>query len=98
MIPREMVLTSLALGGFVLLAGCYGLLYCVGRLRVSRPLIYGAYAAYAAQLAVALGVVALSSLGGWWKLLIAASALAYLPIPPVTWRYLEDLHQATEHS
>ncbi|HET7362958.1 MAG TPA: hypothetical protein VFJ70_05210 [Burkholderiales bacterium] len=98
MIPREMVITSLALGGFVLLAGCYGLLYCAGRLRDNRALIYGAYAAYAAQVLVALGIASLSSLGGWWKLLIAASALAYLPIPPVTWRYLENLHQATEHS
>jgi hypothetical protein len=97
MIPREMVITSLALGGFVLCAGCYGLLYCIARLRASRTLIYGAYAAYAAQLALALAIVLLSSLGGGWKLLVAVSALAYLPIPPVTWRYLETLHQATEH-
>lgn len=98
MIPREMVITSLALGGFVLCAGCYGLLYCIARLRASRTLTYCAFVAYGAQLALALAIVSLSSLGGGWKLLVLASAFAYLPIPPVTWRYLENLHQATEHS
>jgi len=28
-----------------------------------------------------------------WKLLMAVSALAYLFIPPVTWRYLQSTHR-----
>jgi hypothetical protein len=28
-----------------------------------------------------------------WKLLIAVSALAYLGIPPLTWRYLQRTHR-----
>ena len=98
MIAREMVITSLALGGFVLLAGCYGLLYCVARLRANRRLLYAAYAVYAAQLVLATAIAVLSSLGEGWKLLIVASSVVYLPIPPLTWRYLENLHQTMEQS
>jgi hypothetical protein len=28
-----------------------------------------------------------------WKLVIAASALAYLKIPPLTWGYLQRTHR-----
>ena len=96
MTPQEMIATSLALGALVLLAGCYGLLYCIGRLRDDRRVVYGAFAACAAQVLVAAAIVAVTSLGEWWKVLVAASSLAYLPIPPVTWRYLETLHRTTE--
>ena len=96
MTPGEMVLTALLLGLFVALAGCYGVLYCVGRLRADRTLLYAAYAAYGMQVIVAAALVLASSLGEWWKLLIAASCAVYLPIPPATWRYLENLHQLKE--
>ena len=42
MTPTQMLWTSLLLGLFVLLAGCYGLLYCLGRMRASRRLGYAA--------------------------------------------------------
>ena len=48
------------------------------------------------QDAVAIGVVIgavfyLSSLG--WKGLIVASSVAFLAIPPITWRYLQRTHE-----
>jgi hypothetical protein len=98
MTPGEMVLTALLLGLFVALAGCYGVLFCVGRLRAKRSLLYAAYAAYGMQVIVAASLVLMSSLGEWWKLLIAASCAVYLPIPPATWRYLENLHQPKEQN
>ena len=96
MTPGEMVLTALLLGLFVALAGCYGVLFCVGRLRANRALLYAAYTAYGMQAAVAASLVLSSSLGEWWKLLVAASCAVYLPIPPATWRFLESLHQLKE--
>ena len=96
MTPSGMVVTSLLLGLLVALAGCYGVLFCAGRLRANRALVYAAYAAYGMQAIVAASLVLASSLGEWWKLLIAASCAVYLPIPPATWRYLENLHQPKE--
>jgi hypothetical protein len=94
--PVEMVITSLLLGLFVLLAGCYGVLFCIGRLRSNRAFVRAAYGAYALQAMVAAALVLLTSLGDGWKLLIVASWAAYLPVPPLTWRYLENLHQTKE--
>jgi hypothetical protein len=96
MTPVEMVITSLLLGLFVLLAGCYGVLYCLGRLRANRSLVWAAYGTYGLQAIVAVAVVLLAPLGDGWKLLIAGSCAVYLPIPPVTWRFLEALHQPEE--
>jgi hypothetical protein len=94
--PRDMVITALLLGVFVFLAGCYGLLYCVGRLRTNPSIVNTAYTAYGLQVVVACAILLDSSLGPWWKLLIAASCVIYLPIPPLTWRYLENLHRSEE--
>src|ERR1700693_3779657 len=60
MTPIEMVVTSLLLGLFVVLAGCYGVLFCVGRLRANRTVAYAAYAAYAMQVIVAASLVLLT--------------------------------------
>jgi len=87
--------TSLLLGAFVLLAGCYGLLYCLGRLRDSPGLARAAFVAYALQ-GISAVLLASSALDFWWKALLLASFLAYLPIPPLTWRLLENLHQPEE--
>jgi hypothetical protein len=91
----QMLGISLLLGLFVLLAGCYGLLYCLGRLRESRNLARTARAAYLLQ-GVTAGLLASSELDFWWKALLLASFVAYLPIPPLTWRLLENLHQPEE--
>lgn len=96
MTPLGMVVTSLLLGLFVMLAGCYGVLFCVGRLCANRTVVFAAYTAYGMQVIVVAALVLLTSLGVWWKLLIAASCAVYLPIPPATWHYLENLHQLKE--
>ena len=86
---------SLLLGLFVLLAGCYGLLYCLGRLRANPSLARAAFAAYVLQ-GITVGLLAASALDFWWKALLVASFIAYLPIPPLTWRLLETLHLPEE--
>ena len=95
MTAAQMLGTSLLLGLFVLLAGCYGLLYCLGRLRASRRLGYAADCAYLLQGITAV-LLALSSLDSWWKALMLASFVAYFAIPPLTWRFLERLHEPEE--
>ena len=64
-----MLVTSLLLGLFVLLAGCYGVLYCLGRLRANRALGRAAAIAYLLQgittgilMAAGTGIIAL----GFW--------------------------------
>lgn len=90
-----MVVTSLLLGLFVLLAGCYGVLYCFGRLRADDRLGRAAAFAYLLQ-GIATVLLALTALDFWWKALLLASFVAYLPIPPLTWRFLENLHEPGE--
>ena len=90
-----MLVTSLLLGLFVLLAGCYGVLYCLGRLRANGGLRRAAAFAYLLQ-GITTGMLALTELDFWWKALLLASFVAYLPIPPLTWRFLENLHEPEE--
>jgi hypothetical protein len=97
MTPLQLLATSLLLGFFVLLAGCYGVLYCLGRLGTSVTMLRGSYIAYVLQALVAVAIAASTPLEFWWKVLVVASCIAYLPIPPVTWRYLENLHEVKEH-
>ena len=91
----QMLSTSLLLALFVLLAGCYGVLYCLARLRASRRIWRAAATAYALQ-GLTAGLLAFSPLDFWWKALLLASFLAYLPIPSLTWRLLENLHEPEE--
>jgi predicted MFS family arabinose efflux permease len=91
----QMLGTSLLLGLFVLLAGFYGVLYCLGRLRANRRLRRAAVIAYLLQ-GITACLLALTPLDFWWKALLLASFLAYLPIPPITWRFLELLHEPEE--
>ncbi|HYB90618.1 MAG TPA: hypothetical protein VEC38_06200 [Candidatus Binataceae bacterium] len=93
MTPRAMVETALLLGAFVATAGVYGLLYCLWRLRNGRGLKIGSYLSYTASAVIAAIVVALTPLHAGWKVLIAASTVGYLVIPPFTWRYLTRLHR-----
>lgn len=93
MSPAVLLLTSLLLGFMVLAAGAYALLYGAARIKNSRALLISAGFAYAALALDAVALVLASPLAPPWKLLIAASALAYLRIPPVTWRYLQRTHR-----
>jgi hypothetical protein len=90
--PDALILTSASLGFMVLAAGAYALLYGAARLKGSRALLILAGVAYGA-LAIDAGALVLTApLTPAWKILIAASALAYLRIPPVTWRHLQRTH------
>lgn len=95
MTPVQMLGTALLLALFVLLAGCYGALYCVARLRASRRIRQAAIFAYLLQ-GLCVILLVLTTLDFWWKVLLLASFVAYLPIPPLTWRFLESLHCAEE--
>ncbi len=92
MTPDAFIFTSLSLGLMVLAAGAYGLLYGAARFRNSRPLLISAGLAYGILALDAASVLLKTPLDPAWKLLIAASALAYLGIPPVTWQYLQRTH------
>lgn len=92
MTPEGFLVTSTLLGFMVLAAGAYGTLYVAARMTERPRLLRFAAAAYVVLALDAAGLVAVSSLGPAWKALIAASALAYLYIPPVTWRYLKRTH------
>lgn len=98
MIALELLETALLLGGLVLLAGCYGILYGIGRL-ADRPTVrLAGFACYALQCAIALAVVALSPLTGPWKLVVVVGTVGFLGIPPATWRLLEQTHRTGEHA
>lgn len=93
MTPSAFLFTSLSLGFMVLAAGAYALLYGAARFKCSRVLLLLAGLAYAVLALDAAGVLLTTPLEPAWKLLIAASALAYLGIPPLTWRYLQRTHR-----
>jgi hypothetical protein len=93
MTPGMFIFTSLSLGFMVLAAGAYALLYGAARLKCSRVLLVLAGLAYALLALDVASVLLTTPLDPAWKLLIAASALAYLGIPPVTWRYLQRTHR-----
>jgi hypothetical protein len=94
MTPGAFLATSALLGLMVLAAGAYGLLYAMGRMTGRRHLLVFAAVAYAVLAVDVACVVFASPLEFGWKLLIAASALAYLGIPPITWRHLRRTHEA----
>jgi hypothetical protein len=87
----QLLQTAGLLGLFVLLAGGYGLLYGLGRLRERRGLVLAGFASYALQCVVAVAVLLDAPIGGW-KAFVALSCAIYLFIPPVTWRCLAALH------
>lgn len=96
MTPDSLVATALLLGAFVLLAGVHGLLYSLAVL-LERPSLKSAgYFFYLLHFLVMLTIVFATPLGAWWKLLIAASSVAYLAIPPITWRHLSQIHRNEE--
>lgn len=92
MTPQALIASALLLGAFVLLGGLYGLLYSVGVLRGSARLGVTGYACWGLQLLVAVSVALFTPLALGWKLLVVISCLVYLRIPPMTWRYLHQLH------
>jgi hypothetical protein len=98
MMELHLLETGLFLGVLVLLGGCYGILYGVGRLLHRRDLRLAGFACYGLQCVATLAVVALSPLTGSWKLVVVVGTLGYLLIPPVTWRFVEWTHATEGHA
>lgn len=92
MTPYALIWTAALLGLFVLAAGGYASLYCVGRLWARPALLQAARLCWVGAFSIAVAIAALTPLHAGWKLLILASAVVYAVIPPVTWRYLERSH------
>jgi hypothetical protein len=83
MTPQALIFSALLLGAFVLLAGLYGLFYSIGTLRGARHLVTAGYLCWLIQFLVTLSIIRLTPLGSGWKILIVASCLVYLRIPPL---------------
>jgi len=98
MTPGAMLTTALLLGAFVTAAGAYGVSYCLGRRFHQSVLTIASLMSYAAMLAIALAIITLTPLHTGWKIFIVASCAAYVVIPPVTWRYLTQLHRGENPS
>ena len=93
MTALDFVGTALLLGAFVLLAGCYGMLYTVGQIGQRRIWINAGYLCYFFQVVITLLIVLLAPLGMGWQLLIIISCLACFRIPPLAFSYLERTHR-----
>ncbi len=98
MIELELLKTALLLGGLILLGGCYGILYGIGKLANSRAMQLAGFACYGLQWVIALIVVGLSPLTTPWKLVVIIGTLGFFAIPPITWRFVERTHEAEGHT
>ncbi len=97
MMELELLQTAIPLGGLILLAGCYGTLYGIGRLADWPAMRLAGFGCYGLQCVIALAIVGLSPLTGPWKLVVVVGTLGFLGIPPMTWRLLERTHAAEGH-
>ena len=85
--------SALLLGLYVALAGAYGLAYTFARIQNAVALQRTAYVLYGMHALTAIAIVGWTPLQLGWKGLIVASSLAFLAIPPVTWRFLQLTHE-----
>ena len=83
---------GLLLGLYALLAGVWGVLWALARFRKAPSFGRSAAAAYGLHTLVALAIIWWTPLGLGWKCLIVGSSLAFLAIPPITWRLLQHTH------
>ncbi|TAN13458.1 MAG: hypothetical protein EPN34_01800 [Burkholderiaceae bacterium] len=92
MTPVLLLVTAILMGLFVTAGGAWGLLYCLGKTRRSKGMLWLALLAYAVALGLAVAIAFLTPLDFKWKALILVSGLVYAFIPPMTLRYLQALH------
>jgi hypothetical protein len=88
--------TGLLLGLYALLAGVWGVLWALARLHKAPSVGRSAAAAYGLHTLVAFAIALWTPLGLGWKCLIVVSSLAFLAIPPITWRLLRHTHTNEE--
>ena len=85
--------TGLLLGLYALLAGIWGVLFALAQLRERSIFRQSAAVAYGLHAVAALAIVLWTPLGLGWKCLIVGSSLAFLALPPMTWRFLHHTHR-----
>ena len=84
--------TGLLIGLYALLSGIWGVLWALAQFRQNPIFGRSAVAAYGLHTLVALAIIWWTPLGLGWKCLIVGSSLAFLAIPPITWRLLQHTH------
>jgi hypothetical protein len=91
--------TGLLLGLYALLAGIWGVLWALAQLRPMPIVARSAVAAYGLHTLAALTIILWTPLGFGWKCLVVGSSLAFLVVPPITWRLLQRTHdnERSEH-
>ena len=92
MTPEALIQTAVMMGLLVLAGGAWSLLYCLGKTRARADFTHMALGCYIVALGLAVAIGVYSPLSPGWKALVLVSALAYAGIPPVTLRYLEQIH------
>lgn len=92
MTPTALLETASLMGLLVLAGGSYACLYALGRLWTRPGMVLAGQICWVVAFATALVIAFGTPLEAKWKLLLLASAVLYVIIPPVTWRYLERLH------
>ena len=85
--------SALLLGLYVALAGGYGFAYTLARIHNAIALHRTSFVLYGLHGLTAIAIVVWTPLQIGWKGLIIASSVAFLAIPPVTWRFLQLIHE-----
>ncbi len=85
--------SALLLGIYVALAGSYAFVYTIARIQDAICLYRLSLVLYGLHGLTAIAIVAWTPLHIGWKGLIVASSVAFLVIPPITWRLLQRTHE-----
>jgi hypothetical protein len=85
--------SALLLGIYVALAGSYAFVYTIARIQDAISLYRLSLVLYGLHGLTAIAIVAWTPLHIGWKGLIVASSVAFLVIPPITWRLLQRTHE-----
>ena len=84
--------TGLLLGLYALLAGVWGVLWALAQFSKTPRVGRSAAATYGLHALAALTIILWTPLAFGWKCLIVGTSLAFLVIPPITWRLLQFTH------
>lgn len=96
MSPAAVLYTAGLCGLLTLAAFAYGGFYAASKLLAKFGMLYGASACYLVVIVLAALIFVSTPLALGWKILIVASALVYMAVPPMTWRFLVKLHEPGE--